>query len=161
MSRRQVRQLLTIVVAIAAAIVVVLLVLIAAGVLVLPAKSPTPVTITSVTLEIREGNTSGGMPWFGPSTVVYNSTDSNYPLSVAPGGTWKIVWVFDNFDNHFHNISQVLPAAPFTLGTTQPNLPYEVLPGEEDCALAILPVAPSTPGASYHVTIVVAAQTTP
>jgi len=152
--RRLVRRLITIGVVVVSVIVVVLLVLVVEGILVVPSNNPAPVTITSVQLEIRQGNTSSDVPWFGPGTVSYTSANG-YPIDVAPGASWKVVWLFMNFDNHFHNITGVFPRTPFTLGGTEPALPDQIAPNAEGLALAMFITAPSTPGATYSVTVVV------
>jgi hypothetical protein len=162
MKRRALRRMLAVLVIAVAIIVVVLLVLIGAGVLVLPAKSPAPVTIDAVHLVVHQGNTSGGVPWLGDASIYYNSTNSNYPLQVAPGGSWTVDWTFINFDNHYHNITGVIPRAPFTLGSTQPTIPVELPPNAEGLGLGISVVAPNSAGASYPlVTIVVEVDSTP
>jgi len=157
-SRRTVRRLIFFAVIAVAIVVVALVALVADGVLVLPSNSSAPVTITSVHLEIDQGNTSGGHPWFGPSSIYYGAANG-YPLSVAAGASWSVVWTFINFDDVAHTVYKVSPATPFTIGTTQPTLPYSVPAGYDDGALAINVIAPSNPGATFAVTLVVQAET--
>lgn len=157
--RRAIRQVIAVSVIVAAAIVVILLVLILEGILVLPSNSPSPVTIDSVQLQIHEGNTASGLPWFGPSEINYTEAEG-YPVQVVPGGSWAVDWAFENFDNHYHNITAVYPQSPFTLASTTPPLPYQVGPDADQCTLTISVQAPSTPGTTYDlVTVVVYAGT--
>lgn len=138
---------------IAAAIVVVVLVaLIGFGVLVLPSKSPAPVTISSVQLVVHQGLTSNGDPWLGRSWINYTGAEG-YPIQVAAGSTWSVVWTFINFDDVPHNITQVSPSLPFAQPTTQPPLPYAVGAGDDDGSLAIILTAPNNPGATYAVVL--------
>lgn len=154
--RRSVRRVLTFVIAAVAIVVVVLLALIAEGILVLPSNSPAPVTISSVQLQIDQGVTVNGDPWLGPSIINYTSAEG-YPIQVAPGGTWSVAWTFINFDNVPLTISQVSPhpSPPFSNPTTVPSLPYTVAAGDDDGALSIIVTAPSDPGATYSVILVV------
>jgi len=151
--RRSVRRLVTFALIAAAIVVVVLVALIGLGVLVLPATQTTPVTISSVHLIVDQGQSSSGFPWFGPSSINYTSAEG-YPFQVAPGHTWSVVWTFTNLDSVSHNVTQVSPSSPFTKPATQPALPYAVGPGE-DGALSIILTAPSTPGSTYAVTLIV------
>jgi len=162
MKRRGLRKALTILVIAAAVIVVVLLILIGVGVLVLPSNSPASVTVDAVHLVIHQGNTSGGQPWLGPDSIYYDSMNSNYPQQIAPGGSWTVDWSFINFDNHYHNITGVIPKAPFTLGSTMPTIPVQLPPNAESLGLAITVVVPNTPGTTYPlVTVVVEVDSTP
>ena len=147
-SRRRFRRGLAVAIAAAAVIVVVLLVLIGVGVLTLPpSHTPTPVTITRVVLEIQQGNTSSGVPWFGPSPVNFTT---GFPIQVAPGAIWSVVWEhFPNFDQYNHTINQVTPSSPFLLSSTLPTLPDHILFFSESNNLAIYMRAPSTPGGTY------------
>jgi hypothetical protein len=154
LSRRKLRRGVGIALIAATILVVVLLILIVEGFLVVPSSSPTPITITSVELKIDQGTTASGTTWFGPSYVNYTSAEG-YPIQVAPGGTWTVVWTFINFDNHYHNITGVFPDSPFTLYSTSPKLAYELPPDSDQCSLAITISAPSTAGATYAVTVVV------
>jgi len=114
------------------------------------------VTVDAVHLVIHQGNTSGGQPWLGPGSIYYDSTNSNYPQQIAPGGSWTVDWSFINFDNHYHNITGAIPKAPFTLGSTMPTIPVQLPPNAESLGLAITVVTPNTPGATYPlVTIVI------
>jgi len=157
-SRRTFRRWLAVAIAVAAVVVVVLLVLIGVGVLTIPpSHTPTPVTITKVVLEIQQGNTSGGVPWFGPSPVTFTT---GFPIQVAPGSTWSVVWEhFPNFDQYNHTISQVTPSAPFVLSSTLPALPDHIGFDSESNNLAIYMQAPSTSGGTYVVTVIVSALT--
>jgi len=150
--RRTLRRVLTYAVIAATVLVVVLLALVEGGVLVLSPSGPTPVTITSVHLKIEQGSTDG-VPWFGPSSINYTSANG-YPIQVAPGGSWNVVWTFYSLDNRPHNVTGVFPAAPFSLKSTMPVLPYAVAPGD-DGALSMSLSPPSTPGGTYAVTVVV------
>lgn len=151
--RSTVRRLFTVLLIAVALLVVVLVALIGFGVLVLPAHSSAPVTISSVHLVIDQGVTSTGQPWLGPSSINYTSAEG-YPLQVSSGQTWSVAWTFINFDDAAHSITLVTPSAPFAKPTTQPSLPYNVLAGDEG-ALSIILTAPSTPGVSYAVTVTV------
>ncbi len=151
MRRQSTRRLVTIAIIAASIVVVILVALIGLGVLVQPASQTSPVTITSVHLEIDQGTSSSGLPWLGPSSINYTSAEG-YPVHVSPGKTWTVVWTFANLDSVFHNVSQVSPNSPFTKPATDPSLPYAVGPGEEG-ALSIILTAPSTPGATYAVTL--------
>lgn len=151
--RSAVRRVVTYLIIAAAILVVVLVALIGLGVLVLPSNSSAPVTISSVHLEIEQGVTSNGDPWLGPSSINYTSAEG-YPIQVDPGKTWSVVWTFINFDDVSHNITLVTPSAPFAKPATQPSLPYGIYAGDEG-ALSIILTAPSTPGATYAVTLMV------
>ena len=143
---------------VAAAIVVVVLVgLIAGGILVLPAHTTSPVTISYVDLEIKQGNTSAGVPWLGRGFINYTEAEG-FPLQVAPGGTFSIVWEnIINLDDVPHTIYKVTPNPPFTIASTVPPLPDTIaVAGEGN--LGIYVGVPSTPGATYAVTLVVDAQ---
>jgi len=157
--RRKLRQWLSLGVMAAAIVVVVLLALIWGGVLVLRSNAPAPVTISSVHLVIQEQNTSTG-PWLGPWSINYTGAEG-FPLQVAPGSTWSIVWeTIINFDNVSHTISKVSPTHPFTVASTLPALPLTIPADSEGGNLAIYLAAPSTPGATYAVTVVVDALAT-
>jgi hypothetical protein len=155
MRRRTLRRALTVGVIAAAIVVVVLLILILDGVLVLPSHSPAPVTIQAVHLLVHQGNTSGGVGWVGLGSIYWNSSNSNYPVQVAPGGSWTVVWVFQNFDKVFHNITAVLPQGGFTRGITVPPLPDQLPPNTEGLSLQIPIIAPNNPGAVYAMVTVV------
>lgn len=152
--RRALRRGISVGVVAAAIVVVVLLSLIWGGVLVLRSNSPTPVTISSVHLVIEEENSSTG-PWLGPWSINYTGAEG-FPLHVAPGGTWSIVWeTIINFDSVNHTISKVSPSSPFTIASTLPALPLHLLADSEGGNLAITVAAPSTPGGTYAVTLIV------
>jgi hypothetical protein len=160
--RRKMRRAIAAAVVAVAALLVVLVVLVAAGVLVLPSNNPKPVTITSVTLHILQGGVSNGSGWFGPSYVNYSAaTGQEYPVSVAPGGTWGVSWGFLNLDNSgaSHTIYSVTANAPFTIASTTPPMPDVIPPGSDHNTLSIVVAAPSTAGATYTVTIIVNAET--
>jgi len=153
--RRTLRRVIFLAIVVVAVVVVVLVALVAEGVLVLPSNSPAPVTISYVHLQILEGNGSNQLPWFGPSFINYSAAEE-YPIHVAPGGTWSVVWNFINFDSVAHTVSKVgTPTPLFTIGAIQPALPYTLPAGNDHGALAIDVTAPSTPGATYWVTVVV------
>jgi hypothetical protein len=162
--RRKLRRTLAVALVAAAVIVVVLVVLVAAGVLVLPSNSPKPVTITSVTLHILQGEGPNGIGWFGASYVNYSAaTGNDYPMTVAPGGTWGVSWSVQNFDNSSasHTIYSVVADAPFVIASTSPSMPFLVVSGlDSHTLLSITVAAPSTPGITYaDVMIIVNAQT--
>jgi hypothetical protein len=152
--RRALRRFITIALIAVAIVVIVLVALVAGGVLVVPSHSATPVTISSVHLVIQEENSSGG-PWFGAWSINYTGAEG-FPIHVAPGGVWWIVWenIF-NFDSVNHTIYRVTPSSPFTIASTVPALPDNVLWGSEGGNLQINVATPSTPGATYAVTLVV------
>lgn len=154
--RRTARRVIVYLVIAVAVIVVVLVAMIGLGVLVLPSNTPAPVTISSVHLVIEQGTTPGGAPWFGPGSINYTSAEG-YPIQVTPGGTWSVVWTFINFDVHGHNITQVTagPNPPFTKPSTLPALPYAIAALDDDGLLSITVTAPSTPGATFAVTLTV------
>ena len=156
--RRALRRGLSVAIAVVAAILVVLLVLVAFGVLTLPTShTPAPVTVLQVELVIQQGNTSSGVPWFGPSPIYFTN---GFPLQVAPGGVFSVVWSnFLNFDKYNHTINRATPNLPFTLSSTIPALPHTVAFDSEGNNLAIYLQAPSTPGDSYSVTVIVSALT--
>jgi hypothetical protein len=154
LGRRGLRRFITIAVVVVAIVVVVLVGLVAGGVLVLPSNSPAPVTISSVHLVIQEGNTSS-VPWFGPWSINYTANEG-FPLEVPSGETWSVVWAnFFNFDSVNHTIYSVTPSHPFTIAYTLPALPHIVAAASEGSNLGIYVAAPSTPGATYAVTLVV------
>jgi len=135
--------------------VVILVALVAGGVLVLFSNSPPPVTISSVHLIIQEGNTTSGVPWFGPWSINYTSAEG-FPLQVAPGNTFTIVWAnVINFDSMPHTMYKVNPSSPFTIASTLPALPHTVPQDSTDFNLAISVGVPSTGGSTYAVTLVV------
>lgn len=156
--RRALRRWISVAIAAVAVIVVVLLGLIAGGILVLPSgPTPAPLTVSYVVIEIQQGNTSNGVPWFGPSPI---NITTGFPISVAPGATWSVVWLnFFNFDSVNHTINRVTPSAPFRPVSTLPVLPYTVPYDSGDHNLQINLQAPSTPGGTYVVTVVVTALT--
>ena len=159
--RRTLRRLLTIGLIVAAVVVVVLLILIASGILVLPSKSPAPVTITYVHLTVIENVTAGGYPWFGPTSRSINFTNG-FPLQVAPGKTFSVVWAnFANLDSVPHTLNGLswttTPAASVTKAATLPALPYTVPAEANDNNLQITFTVPSTPGATYIVNAVLSA----
>lgn len=165
MSRRTLRRWVTVAIVAVAAVVVILLALILGGVLVLPGSGPASVTITGVHLVVLEGNTSNGIPWFGPTSPSTNYT-TGFPLSVGPGKTFSIVWAsFINFDSVAHTIRAVTwttsPATNVTKPTTVPGLPDTIPADGDDENLGIYMTAPSTPGATYAVTVVVDALNIP
>ncbi len=153
-------------VAIVAAFVVVLLALIVAGVLVLPSHTPAPVTIRSVSVQFLQGTTPSGALWF--HVAWYNlSTAEGYPLTVSSGGTWHLQVPVTNWDSLNHTIYDVAPnstsgAAGFRVVGTSPATPATV-PGigyeEGEYYLSVVVAAPSTPGSSYQVGLVLNAQT--
>jgi hypothetical protein len=136
-----------------AIVVIVLVALVAGGVLVIPpAHSPSPVTVTTVHLIIQEGNSSG-TPWFGPWSINYTT---GFPLEVPPGSTFSIVWEnVANFDSVPHQIYKVTPSPPFTIASTLPSLPHTLPADSNDFNLGIYIAAPSSPGSTYTVTVVV------
>lgn len=152
-SRRYVRRFLTFAIIAVAVVVVVLVILIGLGTLVLPSKSSAPVTISMVHLIVQEGNTSSGVPWLGPWSINY-TTAEGYPLQVSPGGTWSVAWTFFNFDYLAHTIKRATPSPPFTIASYVPGVPYTVN-GGEDGGLSMVISAPSNPGSTYAVTLIV------
>lgn len=159
--RRTFRRWLTYAVIAASVVVVILLILIANGTLVLPSKSPAPVTITYVHLQVLEGNTSAGYPWFGPNSTSVTFTNG-FPLQVAPGGTFSVVWLHvTNFDSIPHTLKSVLwsttPSVNVTKASTIPALPDTIAPDTGESNLEFIFTAPSTPGATYSVNAVLSA----
>jgi hypothetical protein len=153
--RRAFRRTIFLAVLVVAIVVVVLVALIAENVLVLPSNTPAPVTISYVDLKILEGNGANNEPWFGPNFINYSGGEG-YPIQVTPGGTWTVVWTFINFDNVTHTVYKVATPTPlFTIASTLPGLPYSLPAGNDHGALAISVTAPSSPGATYAVTVVV------
>ena len=153
-------------VAIVAAFVVVLLALIVAGVLVLPSHTPAPVTIESVSVQFLQGKTASGEWWF--KVQWYNlSTGEGYPLTVGSGATWHLQIPLTNWDSMNHTVFDVAPnassgAAGFKVVGTNPPTPTSV-PGEGyeegEYYLSVVVAAPSKPGTSYQVGLVLNAQT--
>lgn len=162
--RRARRRLVFLLVAVAAVIVVVLLLLIALGVLVLPASTPTPVTVTSVTVKIIEGTTATGAPWFGQTQINYTGAEG-YPYQIGPGKSWSVpIESLTNFDSQNHSIYTVTPTSPFVIQKTIPTIPKSgllFLPHEDEYALSIYVTAPNTPGRSYALTLTLDAYMTP
>lgn len=165
--RKAIRRALTIAIAAVAALVVVLLILVAGGVLVLPGHTTTPVTISYLQVRVIEGTTAGGVPWFGVGSPEKNYTDG-YPLQVAPGSTFDVELYFYNYDNVSHSLLSVeagsIPHASIPISSTDPSLPLLVLPSPESIegeSLIIYMTIPSTPGATYVLTLNVSAIATP
>jgi len=161
--RRTFRRVLTIAIAAVAILVVVLLILIAGGVLIIPGHTTPPVTISSLQVRVIEGNTSGGMPWFGVNSPERNYT-SGYPLQVAPGSSFYATLFFYNYDTVTHTLRSVeagsIPREPVQVTSTTPMLPVPVLPSPasaEGQSLIVYVTIPSTPGASYVLTLNVSA----
>jgi len=159
--RTVVRRAISIAIVAVAIFVVVLLALILGGVLVLPGHSPSPVTIRYVRLVVLEGNTSSGVPWFGPGTQSINFT-LGFPIQVGPGDTYSITWSsFLNFDPVAHTFREVtwnttppISGSLITKATTLPALPDLVAANADDQNIEIYLTAPYTPGATYAVTVV-------
>jgi len=152
--RRRFQRILGFAVAGMAVVVVVLLGLVAGGVLSLSSSSgPTPITIESVVLEIQQGTTSSGVPWFGPSPITFTT---GFPLNVNPGGNFSFVWLsFFNFDSMNHTIGAAHPSSPFVLASTWPTLPYKVPYDSEGHNLEFWLQVPSKGGGSYIPTVIV------
>jgi len=162
--RRQLRRALTVAIAGVAVLVVVLLILIADGVLVLPSHTSAPVTISYLQVRVIEGNTSGGMPWFGVGSADKNYTDG-YPLQVAPGGTFHAALFFFNYDNVTHSLHSVqastAPTQVVNVSSTTPSLPLPIPPSPEGQNFIVYVTVPSTPGATYVLTLTISAVQTP
>lgn len=165
--RRNIRRALTIAIAAVAVVVVVLLILVAGGVLVLPGHTTAPVTISYLQVRVIEGNTAGGMPWFGVGSPEKNYTDG-YPLQVAPGSTFDAALYFFNYDNVSHSLLTVeagsIPRAFVPVSSTVPSLPVTILPSPESIEgqnFIVYVTIPSTPGATYVLTLNVSAIATP
>lgn len=165
--RRIFRRVLTAAIAAIAAIVVVLLILIAGGVLVLPGHTTSPVTISYLQVRVIEGNTSGGMPWFGVGSAEKNYTDG-YPLQVAPGSTFDTTLYFYNYDNVTHTLLTVqastIPRESVPVTSTTPSLPLPIRPSPasiEGQNFIVYMTIPSTPGATYVLTLTISAVPTP
>ena len=161
--RRLLRRGITIAVIVAAIVVVVLVALVADNILVLPGSSPAPVTISYVHLIIEEGNVSGPSQgtWFGGPWFLNYSTTEGFPIQVASGGTFNIVWEnIINFDTVNHTIYSVTAYSPgnghpFTIANTVPALPQHYIADREGGNLAMYVTVPTTPGKTYAVTLVV------
>lgn len=163
--RKRVRRALTIAVAAAAAIVVVLLVLIAGGILVLPSHAAAPVTISYVQIHVLEGNTSGGVPWFGPGSPEKNYT-AGYPIQLAAGSNVDVPMYFFNYDNVSHSLETVqatsIPKEYVPVTSTSPSLPVKIPPSPESIEgqnFLVYVTIPSTPGATYVLVVTVSAFT--
>jgi len=158
-----IRRALTIAIAAVAVLVVVLLILIADGVLILPGHSPAPVTISYLQVRVLEGNTSGGEPWFGPSSPEKNFT-SGYPIQIAAGSNVDVPTYFFNYDDVNHTLRTVtattIPSEYVPVTSTVPSLPVTVLPSPESIegqSLFVYVTIPSTPGATYVLVVTVSA----
>lgn len=136
------RQWWLIVDGIAVAVVVGLLVLIGLHVLVLPPAAGPTVTVTSVTLNIVEGNDSYGWGWFGNSTRTLGANDG-FPTQVGSGGTFTVPLNLPIQDNKNHTASGISAAPPFFVSETAPVLPSEIHLGDEDWQLTVTVLAPS------------------
>ena len=161
--RRALRRMLTVAIAAVAVLVVVLLILIAGGVLIKPGNTPAPVTITSLQVRVIEGNTSGGLPWFGATSPERNYT-TGYPLQVPAGSTWDATLFFYNYDTVSHTLSSVqagsIPRESVPVTSTTPNLPVTIPPSPESIEgqnFIVYVTIPSTPGASYVITLNISA----
>lgn len=155
--------MLTIAIAAAAAVVVVLLILIAGGVLVLPGHTISPVTISYLQVRVVEGNTPGGIPWFGIGSPEKNYT-AGYPLEVAPGSSFDATLYFFNYDNMTHTLRSVqagtIPKEFVPVTSTVPSLPLSILPSPESIEgqnFIVYVTIPSTAGATYVLTLNISA----
>jgi len=161
-SRKRLRRVINFAVIAAAIIVVVLVVLIAGGVLVLPGSSPAPVTITSVEIHVEQGNTSSGSPWFGTGSL--NTTYTiGYPAQIKAGSTFDVPTSLVNYDSHNHSLQTVQihsrPSANSQFVSSSPALPVNIPVGFETQDFTVYISAPSTPGVSYVLVVVISAIT--
>jgi len=149
------RHFWTILIAIGAAVLIVLLALIAFGVLTLPGKAPPTVTIARTQVQIVQGTTASGQPWFGPSVFNITGGANGYPISLSPGQNFSIWVILQNFDTQSHTLYSAQSLTPFTLAKTIPTLPATVTAGQDDAGLQLFLIAPSTPGSNLvlYVTI--------
>ena len=161
--RKTFRRVLTVAIAAVAALVVVLLILVAGGVLVLPGHTTAPVTISYLQVRVSEGNTSGGMPWFGVGSPERNYT-SGYPMQLAPGSSFDATLFFYNYDTVNHTLLNVqastLPKEFVPVTSTTPKLPVTILPSPESIEgqdFIVYVTIPSTPGATYVLTLNISA----
>lgn len=165
--RKRLRRALTIAIAGVAVLVVVLLILIADGVLVLPGHTSSPVTISYLQVRVIEGNTSAGMPWFGVGSTDKSYYDG-YPLQVAPGSTFHAALYFYNYDNVTHSLLSVqastIPTQAVPVTSTTPSVPLPIPPSPESIEgqnFVVYVTIPSTPGATYVLTLTIGAIPTP
>lgn len=158
--RRIFRRVLIVAIAAVAVLVVVLLILIAGGVLILPGHTTPPVTISYLQVRVTEGNTVGGMPWFGNGSLERNYT-GGYPLPVAPGSTFNVTLYFFNYDSVPHTLlnaqAGTIPNEFVPVTSTLPSLPFEIFPTPEGQHLTLYLTIPSTPGATYVLTLNISA----
>jgi hypothetical protein len=161
--RRTLRRVLVVAIAAVAALVVVLLVLIAGGVLILPGHTTPPVTISYLQVRVIEGKTSGGVLWFGNGSAEKNYT-GGYPLQVAPGSSFDATLFFYNYDTVNHTLLNVqassIPKEFVPVTSTTPTLPVTILPSPESIEgqnFVVYVTIPSTPGATYVLTLNISA----
>jgi hypothetical protein len=136
----------TIGVAIAAGVLAIVLLLIAANILVLPSSSPATVNVNSIQFTIIQGTNASGNPWFGPSHFNYSGVYNSYPFQVATGGSFSIPVELENYDSMPHTLYSVEIAAPFTLISTDPNLPQVIQKNTDETTLFVDIKAPGSAG---------------
>ena len=117
-SRRRARLLWTLVAAVAG-LVVLLVALVGFGYLRLPSAPPPSVTVSQVDWTVLEGTTSSGVGWFGNSSFNYSLAEG-FPLTVAAGSSFSVVWTTMNWDISPHTVSYVAVSSPFTLDRSTP-----------------------------------------
>jgi hypothetical protein len=145
-------------VVVAAVVVATLLVLVGMGVLVLSSNSsPSPVTVTSVHVQIAQGMTPSGTPWFGQTWVNLTTPAQGYPYQVSPGQSWSVGLLLVNFDNATHTVYRVTASPPFTVAGTHPGVPCAFPGGSDEGTFLVYVTAPSTPGVTYSVNLLVSA----
>ena len=138
---------------IAVAVVVALLVLIGLHVLVLPPTSDPTVTVTSVTLNIAEGNDSFGWGWLGNSTRTLG-VNEGFPIHVVSAGTFALAFLLPIEDKYNHTAVSLSAAPPFHVVRTTPTLPAQVTVGDDDWQLTVVIQVPSVSDSpSYPVTL--------
>ena len=107
--------------------------------------TPPTITVTGVELIVHQGNSSDGVPWFGPGIVNYTQA-SGFPRTISSGGTFGIGWTFSTFDNVSHTIYRLTVVPPFSLAYTSPQLPYAAAVGITPGELAIYLQVPKASG---------------
>ncbi|MHB8351553.1 MAG: hypothetical protein ACYDFT_02515 [Thermoplasmata archaeon] len=112
------------------------------------------VTITGGQATFEEGRTTYGTYWLTPQQDNYSGREQGFPITVAPGTTFRIALPLSNTDTIPHTLSSVTVAGPFSVSTTSVPLPAAV-PPHEDTTFFLTLTAPSSAGTySFSVTLI-------
>lgn len=103
------------------------------------------ITVTGGQATFDEGRTTHGTYWLIPQQDNYSGSEEGFPLTVAPGTTFRIALPLSNTDSVPHSLSSVTVGAPFAVSSTSVPLPAMV-PPHEDTTFFLTLVAPPSAG---------------